>query len=458
MRKGDLTRWIRRLTAAGSLLGIMGVASGPAWGDSRPAQPRTAPLYQLVQAEGAEAVPPSPPAEEKLDPANQTGPVHEEAPAPEPEDHPWTILDTFNNEDGTNRLKDNGWIFGGHSEWGYQSDPDGAFTGNGPLLNQKEWAKFNLNQQYLFLGKVADGKEGLGFGFRADLIYGVDGNEGQSFGNVNPGHYDYLNGWDRGIYEWALPQLYGEVAYKDLSVKIGHFYTPTGYEVVPATGNFFFSRQITWYNGEPFTHTGALATYKASDKLTLTGGWALGWDTGFYQFNQGNLAILGAAWTITENTTLTYFGAYGNSGWRGSRSALTGFILSHKWTDKLTTLHQFDVLGTNNGSDPVAPGGNFAVDGVAGDSVASVNYLFYDFTKKLRGGIRQEWCKADGISYYTLTGGVNIKPSPNLIFRPEVRYLWSPGVPGGAPGTIAANVADVYGNTVVFGIDMIVTF
>jgi hypothetical protein len=69
------------------------------------------------------------------------------------------------------------------------------------------------------------GKDGLGWGARFDAFYGVDGNEGQSFGNINPGHWDFQNGFDHGAYEWALPQLYGELAYQDLSVKVGHFYT-----------------------------------------------------------------------------------------------------------------------------------------------------------------------------------------------------------------------------------------
>ncbi len=78
-----------------------------------------------------------------------------------------------------------------------------------------------------------------------------------------------------------MPQAYGTVAYDKLSVKVGHFYTPAGYEVVPATGNFFYSHAFTWNFTEPFTHTGALASYAASDELTLMGGWVAGWDSGF---------------------------------------------------------------------------------------------------------------------------------------------------------------------------------
>ena len=74
-----------------------------------------------------------------------------------------------------------GITFGGWTQFGYQSGPDGAFTGNGPLnnvnfgpgaafSNAKEWDKFNLNQQALYLNKTADGSNGLGLGFTSFIL------------------------------------------------------------------------------------------------------------------------------------------------------------------------------------------------------------------------------------------------------------------------------------------------
>ena len=77
-----------------------------------------------------------------------------------------------------------------------------------------------------------------------------------------------------------LPQLYVEAGYGDLSVKAGHFYTIIGYEVVQATGNFFYSHAYTFNFSEPFTHTGVLAQYDASERLTFYGGYSLGIDSG----------------------------------------------------------------------------------------------------------------------------------------------------------------------------------
>lgn len=335
--------------------------------------------------------------------------------------------------------KQEGFDYGGWIQMGYQNKPDGSFTGNGPFLNQKEWDKFNLNQLYLYATKVADGSKGVDWGFRFDAMYGVDGNDAQAFGN-DPGHWDYLNGFDHGIYEFALPQAYGEIAVENLSVKIGHFYTPIGYEVVTSPDNFFYSRQVNFWNSEPFTHTGALGNYKATDKLSLTGGWVLGWDTGFDQFNNSSMGITGLVYSVSDIFTLTYMNGFGNFGLRGD-GMVNSAILSAKWTEKFSTVHQFDVLGTNNNSNFQDPASL-----TAKNSTGLINYAFYQINDCLKAGARYEWYKADGTSYNTLTGGVNVIPHANVVIRPEVRYMWSPG-----------NDADLW-NATVFGIDAIVKF
>ena len=357
---------------------------------------------------------------------------------------PWTLMSVFDDECGRNCFKDKGITIAGWLAMGYSSDPDGAFTGNGALLNQREHDNLNINQLYLYIAKVADGSNGIGWGYRADLMYGVDGNDTQSFGN-RAGKFDYLNGWGgpgdpntHGPYEWAMPQLYGEVAMGNLSVKAGHFYTPVGYEVVTTPDNFFFSKQLTFYNSEPFTHTGALATYKVNDKLTVIGGWTLGWDTGFDQNMNGSNAIIGATYAASDKTTLVYSAAIGEFGVRGN-GAINSFILSQKWGDKLMTVHQFDVLNTNN---PV----NFTAGGTAGDSTGFINYAFYQLTDKAKAGARYEWYKADGTSHNTFTYGVNYQLTPNVIVRPEMRHNWAPG-----------NDVSPF-NEDIFGIDAILKF
>lgn len=374
---------------------------------------------------------------------------------------PWTLVSLFDNDCGGNHFTDKGWVLGGHLAGGYANNPDGAFIGNGPFVNQKEFNQFGTQQAYMYIGKVADGSDGFGWGFRTDLVYGMDGNEFQSFGNIDAGHYDYLNGWgglppdprQHGPYEWALPQLYAELAFNDLSIKMGHFYTIVGYEVLPTNGNFFFTKQLTFYNSEAFTHTGALATYKVNDKLTVNGGWTLGWDTGFYQYENGSNFIGGLTYTVSDKTSFIYTNTIGNLGWRGN-GALNSFIITNKWTDKFSTVNQFDVLGTDLKIGGV--NADFIADGVASNSTGLINYAFYDINSRLKAGIRNEWYKADGTSYYTLTYGVNVKPTANLTIRPEVRHMWSPG------NDVTYFGAGGYGNELfnqtVFGVDAVLTF
>lgn len=343
---------------------------------------------------------------------------------------------------------------GGWTQFGYQSDPDGAFTGNGPFNNTNFGGGFNnanehdkllLNQQGMYVGKTADGSKGMDWGFRAEAIYGVDGNEAQSFGN-NPGEFDFVNGFDHGIYEWGLPQLYAELAVGDHTVKVGHFYTLMGYEVIPSYGNFFLSRQLTFYNSEPFTHTGALVASKLSDNLTVHNGWVAGMDTGFDRLNQGSAYHGGFIYNVSDKVTFTYMLLAGEMGWRGN-GAINSAYMTTSWTDKIQTVTQFDVLNSNLGS-------NFETTGVADNSTGLINYLFYTISDQLKAGSRLEWYKADGTSYHTWTTGVNITPMDHLVIRPEVRKMWSPG----ATNSAAAPGHDDLFNETVIGVDAIITY
>jgi hypothetical protein len=452
MRKGDIKQHIRRLATAGSLLGLMGLAGAPqAWGEEAWDGGARAPVYYYAQDPSPSDVPD--PAAAPSVPAPANGASCDTCnngcdTCADEEEAPWSLLDLF--ACGCTE----GWILGGHTQIGYMSDPDGAFTGNGPFVNQKEYDRLVLNQQYFQFGKVADGSQGLGLGGRADLMYGVDGNEGQSFGNVDPGHYDYLNGWDHGIYEWALPQLYGEVAVGDLAVKIGHFYTIIGYEVVPSSGQFFYSRQLTFWNSEPFTHTGALASYSAGENLTINGGWTFGMDSGFYQFGSANAFLGGFTYALSDSTSFVYAMTGGNLGWRGN-GAINSMIISQQWTDRLSSVHQFDILSTDlrqaNGlpadfADPASL--------TARDSTGLINYLFYDINDVFKAGLRYEWYRADSVSYHTVTYGLNILTGANLRFRPEIRHMFS------SNNNIynGPDYSDELFNQTVFGIDGIFTF
>lgn len=247
-------------------------------------------------------------------PADEYSPAVAEEEAGDSECQAWTLFP----EECEFRI--GGWMQGGYHD------------GSTGLFNDRP-GKFNLHQTWLWIENKADGDKGFDIGYRADFVYGIDGSDTQAFGNP-PGTWDFQNGFDHGDYAWALPQLYGEVAINDLSVKFGHFYTLVGYEVVGAPGNFFYSHALTMYNSEPFTHTGMVASYSASDRLTLHGGWTAGWDTGFERFDNGSSWLGGFSYQLSDPLKMTYISTAGDLGWRGegySHSLVFDWTINEKW-------------------------------------------------------------------------------------------------------------------------------
>ena len=129
---------------------------------------------------------------------------------------PWSLSDCL----GIGECS--GITIGGWIQKGYHNHNNGLFNSHAD--------DFHMQQAWLYAEKVAESECcNLDWGFRVDAMYGVDAQDTQAFGN-NPGEWDYQNGFGTdgtrfGAYGWAIPQLYGELAYGDWSVKAGHFYT-----------------------------------------------------------------------------------------------------------------------------------------------------------------------------------------------------------------------------------------
>jgi len=345
-------------------------------------------------------------------------------------------------------IKIGGWFqMGYHTEGANQG---GANTGGTaqwnfppPAANNKVNSFNNypnvvqLHQAWVYAEKVAENCGcGWDWGFRLDYVYGTDGQDTQAFGS-EPGNWD--TSWDNGgFYGSALPQLYGEVAYNDLKVKAGHFFTPAGYERVQAPENFFYSRSISSVFA-PYTHTGFLAEYALSDRTTLYGGWATGWDTGFDQ-NGGDMYITGFGFELNECTSLTYMAMTGDFGFvvPGPGSDQTGYfhslILDRQMSDRMNYVLESNYL--DNGQ--LAPFGQ----------VLTVNqYLFYTLNCRWALGGRFEYVNfaAANIDYSEVTFGANYRPHSNVVIRPEMRVDVLHDQPGLQDST-------------VFGVDAIVTY
>jgi Putative beta-barrel porin-2, OmpL-like. bbp2 len=349
----------------------------------------------------------------------------------------------------------NGFKMGGWFQFGYHNR-------NMALFNSRKH-DFQLQQGWLFAEKALDSAHGFDLGGRIDYLYGTDAPDTQAFG-IDNDHWD--NGWDNGgDYGHALPQVYLEAGYGDLTAKIGHFYTIIGYEVVSAPDNFFYSHAYTMYYSEPFTHTGALMTYKYGEFVELYGGYVLGWDSGFE--DNGDAVVGGSSVNLSDAITVTstmIAGRFADNLASSERGFMSSTVLDVSLSDRLNYIFQTDLLDSED------------VNGVTVRDTAGINqYLIYSLGDCLAIGSRFEWWNVDADSQgfygdnapaglasvatgdydvYALTLGANIKPHANVMLRPEIRWDW---VYGDENGLAIADIQllDNRDQQTTFGIDAI---
>lgn len=394
-----------------------------------------------------------------------------------------TLLETVGDPNESQFMKNIGVKIGGWANAGITynaASPANNF--NGPVTFADRSGEFQLNQLNLFAQRaVAAEGDAWDFGGRIDAMFGTDAIFTQAYGvpafDVNTGlplnrnHWDLnlLNSNDNRFYDIALPQAYAEIyapVGNGLNIKAGHFYTPIGYETVPAPDNFFYTHAYTMQYGEPFTHTGVMGNYTVDKNWAVmggvvtgssTGGWDGGWDK-----QLGSWAgLAGTTWTSNDkNTSANVSGTYGGTSEHSSQSwGLYSLVLKHNITDKTHLVLQHD-HGYANGVLTSVPNVDAEWYGVN-------SHLTYDIKDNLTAGIRAEWfrdqngfrvcspgrvaaatngagssyaaagnftatCNAgNGGSYYGITAGMNWKPMKWLNVRPNVRYDW-------VDGTVAA--------------------
>ncbi len=322
---------------------------------------------------------------------------------------------------------------GGWTQIGYHSR---ASVNDADLFNIHP-DRVHVHQQWLYAERVADGTYGMDWGFRFDAMYGIDAENTQAFGNPG-GRWDNSDAFRRGIYGWALPQAYAEAAVGDLSVIAGKFYTTIGYEGVMAPDNFFYSHAYTMNNSEPFTHTGFLATYDATERTTLYGGWTLGWDTGFDRFERGSNFLGGFSVELTDDIEMTYMTTIGDFGWIGRDGYMQSLVFDVALTHRLNYVFQSDYLYVGDARDD-----DGALTVGLYETIGINQYLIYTLNDCWGFGGRLEWWRDAGLSHNQAAFGVNYRPHSNVVFRPEVRQEWVPG-------------DDL--DQIVFGMDAVITY
>lgn len=378
------------------------------------------------------------------------------------------LMRLFDDASGRSWLRDAGLKLSGFFNagmiWNAQSPSNNI---NGPVGFPDRANTAQMDQLYLIFERPLDtDADQWQLGGRVDLLYGTDylytqaaGLElDDSFDSRWNGHstMNRSNGTQAQWYGLAMPQLYAEVAGRGLSVKMGHFLSIIGYETVPATGNFFYTHTYSMIYS-PFTNTGLMAAYKLSDRLTFTNGFVQGWDN-FDNTNPGLSYIGGLLWTDADQlVTLNATALVGQEptlpaatvgpifaqgapvsahAYRWLYNVIGTFVL----TERLTYVIQWY---------DAAQGEAFGPGTQNAEWYALSQYLFYQWSDHLKGGIRGEWFHDDdgfritngAGSYNDLSLGLNWNPRGNkcLLVRPEVRWDWTTdGVRafgGFAPGT-----------------------
>jgi hypothetical protein len=483
------TRWLdRKLAKAGVMLGLASYCwAAPGWAQDLPASRYTAQQRQQLlltvqevpapPAPGAAPAPaPAPAAEAPAVPA----PISElpgtcapqEATCCEPDDgcdqgEFWSLTSIFDDCCGENWMTKNNMKIGGSTvqsfTWNWSSPRDRF---NGPVTWTDRSNDYQLNQQWLYLEKATSTDEckDWDIGGRVDMVYGTNYRFMTSAGLEDR--------WDvntqRSFYGFALPQMYGEVAYKDVKVKAGHFASPVGYLGLDMSSNVVNTLPYTYQYGEPFTHTGALATWQANEKLAIGGGFTRGWDNWDGSgAGSPSLGYIGTATYAFENSTLAgvflwsqepnnRFDAAGEREFSGRY--LHTLVWTRPFCEKYTYILQSDFGSQGRTSD-------FAGAREIGTSrwYGINQYLLYQQNDCLLWVGNFEWFRDEGGyrvgsllptpttpgsqvrglagdrfgyqgNFYQVTFGPKWMPTKNLYIRPNLRFDWYSGAdnnPGG---------------------------
>ena len=335
-----------------------------------------------------------------------------------------------------------------------------AGSGNLPVTFNYRDEQFQLQQAYLYAEKSIDDACCCSWqmGWRVDLLYGEDYIFTQAAGlETRP---DFTNRWNAAAGHngiggtarngLALPQAYVELGRGDLSVKVGHFYTIIGYESVMATSNFFLSHAYTMQYGEPFTHTGALASWDNGCGWTYHAGVVNGWDK-FDAVTDRASFLGGATWTSCDEATSLAFAIItgeedGAAGPPLSNRTMYSVVLSHQIDDCWTYVLQHDNGWWSDQTLGINPTINSDTEWYGVNQ-----YLFYTINCCWSAGLRYEWfndqhgtrvfpARMNGGHYHEVTAGLNYKPNGNVIVRPELRWDWFDAHAGSVnPATLPYN-------------------
>jgi len=210
------------------------------------------------------------------------------------------------NESSISLWNFGGWLDGGFmaNQYGQKDayingilDPESGNTGH--LKNVKH-SSLQMNQLWVYAEKQRD-RRGLDVGGRVDFMYGVDGRHFQAYGLDRSSSTGKR--WGDGDYYASLPQMYAEVGYRNLSVKVGKFFTVMGLDSSCAPNRFFYS--TSFENQTYIDFGGVLATWDVNKDFSVFGGWVNG-EERFFTDGQHNAFLGGFNWKFGSRLRFDY--------------------------------------------------------------------------------------------------------------------------------------------------------
>lgn len=319
------------------------------------------------------------------------------------------------------------WVWGGHLEAGVWANEYGRTdvhgkdmnyatgaglkrSGNTDMLHNVRQTDFQMHQLYLYFGKQLDTRYGWDFGGQVDFMYGTDARYAQSSGlEKDAGR----GAWDGGDYYTALAQMYFEAGYKQLSVKVGKFFTPMGHNSLLSDRRFFYSLSDS-FAALPVTHTGAVATWQFNKKFSVFGGWVNG-ENQFFETSDDNAFLGGFNFEYNKRLSFAYGVLIGKNDYRNADNDyfVQSFVVDYKPGKRWDYTFEWTLRNEKQGA---ARWGQYGIN----------NELLYKVNKRWSVGARAEWMHyyggGQGNDKYNFSLGANWSPRSWITVRPELRY------------------------------------
>jgi hypothetical protein len=364
------------------------------------------------------------PAEE---PAAEREDKEAEPPPPEAPEDLWPLMENLQGTLPGTLLLDHGIRIYGWAAGSFTAST--ASSLNTPVVWNDKANEFLLQQFWTRFEKPVDTTSRTPtLGFRSDWLIGSDYRFTLPRGIFN----NQLVENDGGPNNYGIDPIafYGEAyfpgLFKGTGVKLGRWFTPFGVESLEAVSTPTISRSYAFNWAPPFTHTGAIATTKVTDTVTVAAGAVLGNDIFIDPADEGRF-VGTVGWAAPDGRNSVTFGT---SIGRGSFNEAEQFnninvfdvVYTHKFNDRLSYTFE-TIYGYQNGVTLPDDG---SVSTAHWGSV--VNYLFFTLSPRLTAMTRLEFFDDfegsrtgfEGL-YTALTVGAAFRPTPDVILRAEAR-------------------------------------